>query len=124
MTILLLDDDNDFRSALAENLRGDGHRVVELDTPTDAPAFEELYDIGVVVADYHLPSQTGLAFVDAFHAVHPAVPVIVVTADPSAFIDDAIGKRPYARLHRKPFDVHELEAVIDGMVPGESGLVR
>jgi DNA-binding NtrC family response regulator len=121
MTILVLDDDSDFRTALAENLREDGHRVVELDTPAHAPALAELRDVGVVVADYHLPYQNGLAFVDAFHAVHPRVPVIVVTADPSVFIDDAVRKRPFARLQRKPVDFHELEAMIEGMDTRRNG---
>jgi DNA-binding NtrC family response regulator len=114
MTILLLDDDSDFRTALAENLRDDGHRVVEFDTPPDDPESSELEDVGVVVADYHLPRQSGLAFADAFHVAHPGVPVIVITADPSALIDAAVDRRPFVRLQRKPIDFHELEALIVG----------
>jgi DNA-binding NtrC family response regulator len=114
MTILLVDDDSDFRTALAENLRDDGHHVVELETPPDDPESSELEDVGVLVADYHLPHQTGLAFADAFHAAHPRVPVIVITADPSALIDAAVDRRPFARLQRKPIDFHELEALIAG----------
>lgn len=112
MTILLLDDDNDFRTALAENLRYEGHRVVELDTPAEAADSSRFDDVAVVVADYHLPSQSGLAFVDAFHAAHPAIPVILITGDPSSYIDDAIDRRPFIRLQRKPMDYQELEAAI------------
>ena len=114
MTILLLDDDNDFRTALAENLRDDGHRVVEFDTPPEDADSSDLDDVGVLVADYHLPRQSGLAFADAFHAAHPRVPVIVITADPSALIDAAVDRRPFARLQRKPIDLHELEVMIAG----------
>ena len=115
MTILLVDDDTDFRTAFAENLRDDGHRVVELDTPPDDPEALELADVGMVVADYHLPRQTGLAFADAFHAAHPRVPVVVITADPSGYIDAAIDRRPFARLQRKPIDFQEFEALIEGV---------
>ena len=113
MMILLLDDDNDFRTALAENLRYAGHRVVELDTPADGADPARFDDVGLVVADYHLPNQSGLMFVDAFHAAHPRVPVILVTGDPSSYIDDAIGRRPFVRLQRKPMAYQELEAAIE-----------
>jgi DNA-binding NtrC family response regulator len=115
MTILVIDDDEDFRRGFADALRHDGHRVEEL---TDAPSvkiFAALEKPDVVVVDYHLSGQNGVQFADAFHALHPTTPVIVVTIDPSGMLESAISSRPHTLLRRKPFTYAELLELIEAI---------
>ena len=113
MSVLLLDDDADFRSALAETLRYEGHRVAEFAAPGEVPDVRSLDGVEVVLADYHMPGQNGLQFADKFHAAHPEVPVILITSDPSRRIEMAVRARSYATLHRKPFTFAELQRLIE-----------
>jgi len=53
-TVLLLDEDDDFRNGLAEHLRDDGYVVRECAVPNDLPPLDALRDIRLVITDYQL----------------------------------------------------------------------
>jgi DNA-binding NtrC family response regulator len=111
MTIVVVEDDEDVRPALAEVLRDDGHRVQEFANPAQVP-LHRLGDVDLVVTDYRMPEQDGLQFADAFHALYPRVPVIMITGDPSLAIDAAVSRRPHMRLGRKPLGCADVRAMI------------
>ena len=101
MVILVVEHDEDFRTALAEALHEAGHRVKAYNSPAEVP-LKRLRAVDLVFSDYHLPGRTGIQFADAFHALYPRVPVVILTADPSRRIDAEVSRRPYMSLSRKP----------------------
>lgn len=105
---MLLDDDDDFRTALAANLRDDGFRVLEFRAPSQLPAFEELGDIGAVITDDQMPGEDGLTFTDRFHEKKPEVPVVMVTAFMTQYLEAQLRLRKFMRVLRKPFDYEDL----------------
>jgi DNA-binding NtrC family response regulator len=112
--ILLFEDDQAFRTALAENLREDGHEVAAYAGPACAPPASSLTDARVVITDQAMApgDLSGLEFADAFHAVHPAVPVVLVTACATAELDAEVSARPFVHLRRKPIAYDELHALV------------
>jgi DNA-binding NtrC family response regulator len=112
MTILLIDDDDDFRSGLAENLREDGHEVREYSHPGAIPRVELLGNVTAVIIDYQMREQDGLAFADRFHASFPEVPIVLVTAFWTHNLDAAVAARSYVHLRRKPFDYEDISSLL------------
>ena len=113
MTILVIDDDRDFRTGLAANLRDDGYEVREFGSPGELPELDTLGDVGAVVSDYQMSECDGLGLADRFHAVHPATPFIMVTAYWSHHLDAEAGKRKFLVLQRKPLDYEDLVALLE-----------
>jgi two-component system nitrogen regulation response regulator GlnG len=105
--VLLLDDDDDFRLALAANLIDDGHRVQHFASSAGIEMpFNE--SVSMLIVDYEMGGEDGLSFADRFHAAHPDVPVVMVTAHSSEFLDYEIAARHFITLRRKPVDYDDL----------------
>ena len=77
--VLLVDNDDLFRSALASNLRDDGYQVQE-HAATGSVPLQDLRDIDALLIDWAIERPKGRGFVKRFHEVYPSVPVIVITA--------------------------------------------
>jgi DNA-binding NtrC family response regulator len=107
-TIVLLDDDESFRNALAENLRDDGYHVVEYAAAHEVPPLTALDEVRVVVTDYDLPGTNGLTFADTFHSVYPDVPIILVTGVCTRSLEDQAAARGFVCLLRKPIEYDTL----------------
>lgn len=113
--VVLVDNDHGFRSALAENLRDDGHRVFEYSAPIELPPLATLSKVGLLIADYELPRSNGLAFADRFHAVHPTVPIVLMTAFPTRDLVAQAAAREFMHLLAKPFDYALLRQILPNL---------
>ena len=72
--VILLDDDDDFRNALAANLRDDGYTVSHFSRPRDVPPLTSLESVSMLIVDYQMEGEDGLTFADRFHGTHPISP--------------------------------------------------
>ncbi len=115
VTVVLVDDDENFRRGLAENLREDGHTVHEYTMASQVPPFGTLGEVGVVVTDLEMPGKSGLIFADQVHAVHPGVPIILLTAHPAGGLVAAAASRSFLRLLYKPFEYSELQRLLHSL---------
>lgn len=110
--VLLLDDDDAFRTGLGELLEQDGHPVRAFRSLADLPPLTELAPVAAVITDYQLSDQeNGLSFATRFHAAQPTVPVIILTAFGSDYLTRSVAAAAYLSLLRKPVhydDVHQL----------------
>ena len=110
--VLLLDDDDDFRLALAANLNDDGYRVEHYARAADVPPLTSLEGLTMLILDYQMQGEDGLSFADRFHAAHPDVPVVMATAYWSNYLDAEVAAREFITLRRKPIDYEELARML------------
>jgi len=115
--VLVVDDDENFRNAVADNLRDDGHPVLESDAPSRLPPLARLEQVALVVTDYQMPASDGLAFADAFHAAHPDVPIVLVSAQWTSDLRIQTAARSFLRVLRKPVDYDDLHALLHQLTP-------
>jgi DNA-binding NtrC family response regulator len=118
--ILLVDDDPNFRAALNDLLCEEGFAVRVYGSPGEIPPLETLDKIALVITDYEMPEENGLAFADRFHAVHPAVPVVLLTGYGAATLEAALRARRFVHLCGKPFVVEEFQSLLDAVLRPES----
>ncbi len=110
--VVLLDDDDDFRSALAANLSDDGYVVQHFARPADVPPLTSFEGLTVLILDFEMDGEDGLSFADRFHATHPDVPVVMLTAYWSNYVEAEVAARDFITLRRKPVDYEELARLI------------
>jgi len=116
--ILLVDDNESFRSALAENLRDDGYAVIEYGTAQDVPPLVGLGEVSAVVTDYDMPGTDGLSFADMFHAAHPSVPIIMVTGACTYHLEAQAAARGFVSLLPKPLEYDRLHRLLHQLPDG------
>jgi DNA-binding response OmpR family regulator len=108
MTVLLVDDDEDLRDALADALEADGVRVVQASNASAALDALHAQRPQVVLLDIMMPDMNGEDLYRAMQAdPHLAeVPVLLMSAQSSA---PGLG---HLRFLRKPLEVHSITAAL------------
>ena len=105
--ILLVDDDPSFRLGLAGVLGDDGHEVFVDAFPGEVPEDGRLRGVTLLITDYDMPGENGVAFADRFHASRPDVPVVLVTAYRTHAIAALAAARPFLTALSKPIDYEQ-----------------
>ena len=118
--ILVVDDDQDHRLALATMLRGAGHEAFEAEDGSEAL---DLYDEGVidvVVTDLQMPEIHGLELITLLRDLSVPPPVIAVsgTGADQLSMAEALGAR--VTLH-KPVFPDKLLGAVDEALTGDGG---
>jgi len=89
-TVLLVEDDDKFRTQLAEYLRGEGFQIIEANCSSEACAFIRKRETSLVVLDWDLRKDnssqeapsTGLEILQTCHEVDALLPVVVMSGEP------------------------------------------
>jgi DNA-binding NtrC family response regulator len=76
--VLLVDDDDRFRSNMARLLKSKGFEIITANSAQAALDMVE-QDPDVVVSDYQMPGMNGNEFVEAFKERRPTTQVIMLT---------------------------------------------
>ncbi len=122
-TILVVDDDDSMREAIARLLRAAGFE------PAAHPSAEELLsatDTGAacVISDLRLPGMSGLDLLAALRARPTSAPFVLITAHDAPGLREEALQRGAAAYLTKPFRgtvlLETVRAVI-ASVPGETG---
>ena len=119
--ILLVDDDPSFRANLTDLLCEDGFAVRVYGSPGEVPPLATLDKITLMITDYEMPEENGLAFADRFHAAHPDVPVMLLTGYGAAVLESSLRARRFVHLCSKPFLFDEFHSLLHRLT-GTSGL--
>jgi CheY-like chemotaxis protein len=111
-SILVVDDDDDLRSVIAELLELEGYRVLTAGNGADALSLLARHDVGLVLLDLGLPGVDGREVLRR-RRIDPrlaAIPVLLL----SGCLDDA----PTEARHRlgKPFDLADLLVAVNGFL--------
>lgn len=110
MRFLLIEDNANLASAVAERLQMDGHAVDHAATLGDAETCIAAADYDLILLDIMLPDGDGRTFLQSHRRAAKSTPIIVTTArsevsDRVSLLD--LGADDYIT---KPFDFSELEA--------------
>ena len=114
LRIVVIEDYDDFREAICEVLRRDGHEVVGVPMAenVDDEPFGYVNDLYVV--DLNLPGEDGISLARRIRRSQPGVGIVIVSARNS--VEDRIdGYKSGANIYlTKPFSLDELRAVVSG----------
>ena len=110
--LLLIDDDESFRSGLADNLREDGYDLAEYESGLAVP-LDRVRDVDAVLTDYLMDREDGLAFAKRFHDAFPMVPIIIITAYATAHLEKEVAAQAYLTLLQKPVDYARLLELLE-----------
>ncbi len=84
--VLVVDDDPAVRNSLKFSLELEGFIVRDYSSANELLREAEIADAGCLVIDYHLPEMNGLEMLNRLRERHVAVPAILITSHPSAFV--------------------------------------
>jgi len=108
--ILLADDDASVRGSLATLLVGEGYLVLTATNGEQALQIASGAEVDLVLLDLNMPVKDGWATLQAFSYKHPAIPVVLITAQPNQLLS-AVAAGVSALLE-KPMDIpHLLDTV-------------
>ncbi|WP_165356396.1 PAS domain S-box protein [Sphingosinicella sp. BN140058] len=117
--ILLVDDDPDVRTFLAESLRGLDHDVRTADGGEAALAVLKEWRPEIALIDYAMPGMHGADVAAAARALIPNLPIVFVTGYAETDQLEAV-LGPNAPVLRKPFTIAALaNAVDDNLAPAD-----
>jgi DNA-binding NtrC family response regulator len=110
--VILYVEDNEFvREAYAELLLSTHRRIVCVADSAAAREALRAQEVHLLMTDVNLPDGSGLALAREALAQNPKLPVIVCSGDDLRDIGNLLG--PTAHALRKPFDLDELEALVE-----------
>jgi DNA-binding NtrC family response regulator len=113
--VLLIDEDSDFREALAANLREDGCVVHCFDRVTELPDLESMPALDLLVTDAGGGVAGGVRFAEWWHRTRPHVPVLVVTTDTARAWDSWADHRGGVEVRRKPIDYDRIRGAAQAL---------
>jgi DNA-binding NtrC family response regulator len=118
-TVLLVEDDEDFRFAATRLLAGEGYLVLTAGTAHDAIGAlrTPLSPVDVAVLDVHLPDASGVDLFPLLHRQFPASRVIVCTGEATPEEAAELLRLGAHRYLRKPVSADELLATVEACLP-------
>jgi CheY-like chemotaxis protein len=113
-TILLVEDEDELRQAVAKMLRKEGFMVMEA---SNGAAAVDLFqanepDVGVVLLDMTLPGIDGREVLSRLQAIRPNVKVVFTSAYSQAQVVDSLESHESVRFIRKPYQFSELVGLL------------
>lgn len=115
--LLLVDDEPDLLSAMAELLEAAGHTVTGCASGFDARTHIAATRFDAAVVDWALPGVSGRDLVIALQAAQPDTPVVVVTGYGENVVSGSLQSRQVRAVLRKPFRMRELVQLVATLTP-------
>ena len=110
--ILVVDDDPEVRMATRDFLSSKGYEVVLAEGGREALRLLDASPPDVVLLDVAMPDMDGMETLKRMVATHPAMPVIMVTANADIEITSKVLQLGAADYVPKPFDLDYLDQAI------------
>lgn len=112
-TILLVDDEDQFRSALARQLTVRGYHVLDVNNGEDAIKIVRHENPEVVVLDQKMPKMDGIQTLRELKNIRPEVQIIMLTGHGSIESARLTGKHDVFGYIQKPCPIDELTEKIE-----------
>ncbi len=111
-TILVVDDEKNYLVVMEALLTDEGYDVVTANNPRKAVAIVQEDPPDLLVTDMKMPHMSGLELMRSVKAMHPSLPVIILTA--YGTVETAVSAMKEGADHYllKPFDNDEMKLVV------------
>jgi response regulator RpfG family c-di-GMP phosphodiesterase len=111
--ILIVDDEEEVRSAISRVLERDGYRVVLAEDGEQGQRILQEQPIHLVISDHHMPGMKGIEFLKATAERHPEVVRMIMSGDPdNRVVIRSIREGRVFWFLRKPWDNTVLRVVV------------
>ena len=123
MKVLIVDDEQELREILSEQLRHHGLEILEASN-----GLEGLWQVkhehpDVIVLDLTMPRLGGLEALKRIHTFDPKITVIVLTASEDPLQLQEARRLGASEVFTKPYDLDQLARRIAGHAPSTQGAV-
>jgi CheY-like chemotaxis protein len=121
-TVLIIDDNNDYRETLRSILEDHGLEVIESDCPDTAyRLLKHMNPPDLIVCDLYMPFTTGpdrdeYKTLQELSWVYPQVPVMALTGLGESDLEKLKRYLDPIPAYRKPFRVREVIQLVDGFL--------
>jgi CheY-like chemotaxis protein len=114
VSILVVDDQPEIRSALRRCLNVSGNTVHEAQSGEEALRVIEEHHIDLVVSDYDMPGMTGLELLQRIRLSEPKLRRILLTGRADVHVAArAINEGSVHRFLLKPWENYDLEGIVN-----------
>jgi CheY-like chemotaxis protein len=113
--LLVIDDDASYRQTVGWLLRKLGHTVAEAESGSAGLALLRQQPVDLVMTDLMMPGLTGWDVARLAKAIHPHLPVLLVTGYAGAIPPDQPERRYVDALLAKPCGVTAMQMVIGAL---------
>ena len=110
--ILLIDDDEWIRDAMAAFFESEGTAFVAMETAEDGLAEVARCDYDIIISDYRLPGMDGLSFFRHIADGPPGAIKLLITAYGTETLPAEARQAGVHGYIPKPFDMQDIEAVL------------
>ena len=110
--ILIVDDEQEVRNLLARFFGRKNYTVLAAETGDECLAILERDRVDAVLLDLHMPGMSGLEALRKIHAIHPDLPVVMVTGETDEDLAKATLKEGAFDYVMKPMNFDYLERTI------------
>jgi CheY-like chemotaxis protein len=112
-TVLIADDEPEARRPVAELLRRVGFVVVEAESGAEVLQRLQAAPVDALVMDIHMPGNAGLETTSQVRRLVPALPILLLTGQPSVATAQRAVRLPVTAYLTKPPAVEELALLLD-----------
>ncbi len=126
-SLMVIDDDPDLLAMLQDLFQGRGFDVVTAPDGEEGLRLSQERRPDLIILDIFMPRMNGLEVLASLRRVHPALPVIVMTAGGEEILDQATVamysrlRRGAGRLFDKPVNMKELATAVDELLGASPG---
>lgn len=115
-TVVIVDDDDSIRTALARLVRTIGYETVTYSSAEALLSEFEIVQPACVITDIQMPRMNGLDLVKELRRRHTGLPTMVMTAYPSLANRDLAVIAGASEYLTKPLDVERLEVWLSDVI--------
>jgi len=112
--ILLVDDEDQFRTTMAKRLSARGYEVIDLDNGEDSIKAVRHENPEVVVLDMKMPDMDGITTLRELKKIRPEVQIIMLTGHGSVETARLTGKHDVFAYMQKPAAIEDMVEQIEG----------
>jgi len=112
-SILIVDDEEQFRDVVAEILQSAGHRVESANSGQQALLMLAESSFDIVITDLGMSGISGWELADQIHRVHPETKIILATGWGANLDDETLRAHNVHSLICKPFKIEEILRAVD-----------
>lgn len=120
-TILVVDDEKNYRFVLARLFESVGHRVLLADGPETAMSLLQREKVSLILSDVRMSGMDGLSFCERVQREIGRIPCIVFTAEASKMTRDTLARAGVRCCLDKPFDNRVVLNMVANIMLSRSG---